>query len=93
DFLWLKSLIWPEHKDRRALFEKAANCFVKNPVELVEGDGVDLLKDVVETLPKDTVICIFHTHVANQMTEATKIDLLKKVEEIGKQRDVFHLYN
>lgn len=67
DYLWLKSLIWPEHKERLELFESAANSFRESPVELIEGEGVALLTNGVETLPKDTVICIFHTHIANHL--------------------------
>ncbi|MBM7717313.1 hypothetical protein JOC94_004340 [Bacillus thermophilus] len=93
DYLWLKSLIWPEHKERKELFEKSAKCFNENPVELLEGDGVALLTEVVETLPKNTAICIFHTHVANQIPEDLKYDLLNKIKTIGSKRDVFHLYN
>ncbi|HLR63033.1 MAG TPA: DUF2332 domain-containing protein [Lentibacillus sp.] len=93
DYLWLKSLIWPEHQDRLALFEKAVERFTDNPVELIEDDGIALLEDVVETRPEDTVICIFHTHVANQIPEHAKYELLGKVKKIGSNRDVFHLYN
>lgn len=93
DYLWLKSLIWTEHQERLELFESAARCFKENPVELIEGDGVTLLTDVVETLPKDTAICIFHTHVANQIPEDSKYELLEKIKKIGSNRDVFHLYN
>jgi hypothetical protein len=93
DYLWLKSLIWTEHQERLELFESAARCFKENPVELLEGDGVALLTDVVETIPKDTSICIFHTHVANQIPEDIKYELLEKVKKIGSKRDVFHLYN
>ncbi|WP_077325233.1 DUF2332 domain-containing protein [Virgibacillus siamensis] len=93
DYLWLKALIWPEHRERLQLFEQAAECFKNNPVELIEGDGVELLPNVVESLPKDTVICIFHTHVANQLPNAVKQDLMEKVKKLGSSRDVFHLYN
>lgn len=93
DYLWLKSLIWTEHQERLELFESSARCFIENPVELIEGDGVTLLTDVVETLPKDTAICIFHTHVANQIPEDSKYELLEKIKKIGSKRDVFHLYN
>ncbi|MBS4220107.1 DUF2332 domain-containing protein [Bacillus sp. FJAT-49711] len=91
--LWLKSLIWPEHRDRVLLFEKAAQLFIENPVELIEGDGVTLLPDVVEQAPADSAICIFHTHVANQMPEELKHKLIKIIKTLGAQRDVFHLYN
>lgn len=93
DYLWLKSLIWPEHQERLELFESASLCFGENPVELIEGDGVTLLTEVVESLPRDTIICIFHTHVANQIPEDLKFELLDKIKNIGNQRDVFHIYN
>ncbi|MGE7604431.1 DUF2332 domain-containing protein [Peribacillus sp. NPDC097675] len=93
DYLWLKSLIWPEHQDRMELFESAVRCFKENPVELIEGDGVALLTGLVDTIPEDSVICIFHTHVANQMSEDIKYTLLEKIKKIGSQRDIFHIYN
>lgn len=93
DYLWLKSLIWPEHNERLEMFENAAKCLKENPVKLIEGDGITLLTDVVEDLPKDTTICIFHTHVANQIPEASKHELINTIKRIGKRRDVFHLYN
>lgn len=95
DSLWLNALIWPEHKDRRALFEQAVDCMnrYKNEITLIEGDGVELLPTVAEQTPLDTTLCIFHTHVANQMPEEVKQKLLKQVNQIGKNRDVFHLYN
>lgn len=93
DYLWLKALMWPEHSERLALFEDAAKCYQENPVELIEGDGIALLKDVIKTVPQDTTLCVFHTHVANQMPEELKYKLLDQMKEIGSKRDVFHLYN
>lgn len=93
DYLWLKSLIWPNHHERRKLFEKAANYVRKNPLTLIEGDGVTLLSEISKKTPKDHVICVFHTHVANQMPLKSKIRLLEEIKTIGKDRDIFHLYN
>lgn len=93
DYLWLKSLIWPEHQERLDLFEKAAKRFNENPIKLIEGDGVGLLPEVVDSLPKESPICIFHTHVANQIPERLKHELLATIKTIGQKRDVFHLYN
>ncbi len=93
DYLWLKSLIWPEHQERLELFEKAAQRFNEEPAKLIEGDGVRLLPKIVETLPGDTPICIFHTHVANQIPETLKHELTATINTLGQTRDVFHLYN
>jgi hypothetical protein len=93
DYLWLKSLIWPEHKERIELFEKAASFLKKHRIHLIEGDGVALLPEIVKNIPEDTAICIFHTHVANQIPKEAKLRLQEQVKAIGQTRDVFHLYN
>ena len=93
DYVWLKSLIWPEHIERLELFEKAAECYKENPIGLIEGDGVNLLKEVLVKLSEDTAICVFHTHVANQLPEELKVKLVETIKETGKGKDVFHIYN
>ena len=59
----------------------------------LDGDGIDLLPKFISKAPKDSVICIFHTHVANQISEEMKKQLLQMIEGIGRSRDVFHIYN
>lgn len=62
-------------------------------MELIQGDGVRLLKPRVDSIDRDTIVCIFHTHVANQMSLETKYELLHQVDLIGENRDVCHIYN
>lgn len=93
DYLWLKALIWPEHFERRELFEKAVNCLKENKINLIEADGIKILPEVVKQLSNDSILCIFHTHVANQIPVEGKQNLLKTIEDISKNRDLFHLYN
>lgn len=93
DYVWLRSLIWPEHKERLEMFDNAAACLKEQAVKLIEGDGVSLLLEIAEQLPEDAVICVFHTHVANQIPENVKHKLVDQIKEIGAKRDVFHLYN
>jgi hypothetical protein len=93
DFLWLKALIWPEHLERRELFEKAASYVSNQTLSLIEGDGVEILRSLASEIPEDQVICVFHTHVANQMSVDTKGKLLEYIKEIGTRRPIFHVYN
>lgn len=93
DYLWLKALIWPEHKERNTDFERAAHSLKGHTIELIEGDVVAILPEIVQTVSKDSSLCIFHTHVANQMPAETKKKLCKQIKVFGKERDVFHLYN
>ncbi|MBS4176921.1 DUF2332 domain-containing protein [Lederbergia citrea] len=95
DSLWLNALIWPEHKERRFLFEQALVCLMnyKDELDLIEGDGVELLQRLPGQIPNDSIICIYHTHVANQMPVDVKNRLIDNVKNIAKERDVFHIYN
>ncbi|KWU62684.1 hypothetical protein AWW70_14800 [Bacillus mycoides] len=93
DYLWLRALIWPEHKERLELFDQAATLVKEKSVQLIEEDGVALLPAIANQIREDAVICIFHTHVANQIPENVKHKLEKQIKEIGAKRDVFHLYN
>ena len=92
-YLWLKALIWPEHTDRITNFEKASQCYNKQLVSLIEGNGVKLLFDIATKTPQDSVICVFHTHVANQIPMEDKLELQEHIKSLGEQRDIFHLYN
>lgn len=91
--LWLKALIWPEHTERISNLEKAARIRKKMSLELIEGDGVEKLPEIASTIGHDSIICVFHTHVANQIPEEEKYKLEARIRELGGTRDVFHLYN
>ncbi|WP_422661247.1 DUF2332 domain-containing protein [Paenibacillus sp. EC2-1] len=93
DYLWLKALIWPEHKERNTYFEKAADYLKSQPIELIEGDGISILPEIIPTISQDSSICIFHTHVANQIPADSKNKLSAQIQSLGNEREVFHLYN
>ncbi|MDP4147724.1 MAG: DUF2332 domain-containing protein, partial [Bacillota bacterium] len=93
DYLWLMALIWPNHNERRKLFEKSSHFIKATPIKFIEGDGVALISKLSNQIPRDSVLCIFHTHVANQIPLENKKKLLEEIKAIGSDRDVFHLYN
>lgn len=74
--------------------EQIANLFRNFSIKECKGSSVlyEYLS-IVEQISEDAVICIFHTHVANQIPEQVKHKLEKQIQEIGAKRDVFHLYN
>jgi hypothetical protein len=93
DYLWLKSLIWPEHAERNKNFENAARCLKDQSIELIEGDGVKLLYEIASTIPQWSTLCVFHTHVSNQMSQEDKYKLVEQIQRLGEGRNVFHIYN
>lgn len=93
DYSWLQSLIWPEHHDRRAIFKQASRIASEHQLDLIEGDGVERLVDIAEKIPESSTICVFHTHVANQIPEQKKHELQANIKQLGQSRDIYHLYN
>ncbi|WP_281657708.1 DUF2332 domain-containing protein [Halobacillus sp. Cin3] len=91
--MWLKALIWPEHKERRENLEQAVQELRLNPPDFFEGDGVDVLPKLARRVPVEETLCIFHTHVANQMPDDGKHLLHKRLMDISSTRPVFHIYN
>lgn len=92
--LWLRSLIWPGNHDRVSMLEHAAEVLKQQTgIQFREGDGTALLPEIVRSIPEEAVICVFHTHVANQIPEASKQKLLHHLNVIGSVRDIVHVYN
>ena len=87
NLLWLTALIWPEHEERRRLLNLTAGNLAHANLNLLEGDGVQLLPEITNSIPKSQTLVIFHTHVANQFSFQTKQMLLDQIKQINKQRN------
>lgn len=90
---WLRALIWPEHRERREVLDAALQHGSAINLDLRQGDGFSMLADVVSELPEGTVACIYHTHVANQISRESAETFLTELAEIGKSRDLIHIFN
>ena len=90
---WLLALIWPEHEERRKRLEKVIEITRRAKLELREGDAVEELLPMSRATPEDSLLCIYHTWVANQMTDRQRVKLLDVIETIGRSRDLCHIYN
>ncbi len=89
---WLHALIWPEHEERRNRLAKVIEITRHAKMELREGDAILHLREMSQQAPQDSLLCIYHTWVANQMTREQRERLLDLVDEIGKQRDLCHIH-
>jgi hypothetical protein len=90
---WLKALVWPEHEERRQLLDAALSLRREENIEMVVGDGVEVLSTYVDGIPKGVVPIVFHTHVANQLSFESKESLQQEVDRQGRLRDIVHLHN
>ncbi|MEM6914976.1 MAG: DUF2332 family protein, partial [Verrucomicrobiota bacterium] len=90
---WLRALVWPEHQERRATLDAAIQHRSAFELDLREGDGFSMVSDVVRQIPDTSVVCIYHTHVANQISPETQELFLSELSEIGSDRDLIHVFN
>lgn len=93
DYLWMKALIWPDHYERIDMLEAVKKIAEKEEITFIEDDALKVLMKAVDRVEKEDVLFIFHTHVANQMTQEQKDSLVQIVELIGERRVVYHVHN
>ncbi|KGR89227.1 DUF2332 domain-containing protein [Lysinibacillus odysseyi] len=93
DLEWMLALIWPEHEERRRQLLKAKEINDSIPKDFYEGDAVTLLPHVIQTIPVECQIVIFHTHVANQFPPELKRQYIDTLQAISYERSLYHVYN
>jgi hypothetical protein len=89
---WLQALVWPEHFDRKVRLSKAVKIALDNPVNMMEGDAISLLPDILEEVNQSIVPFVYHTWVANQMSSEQREQLLLIIDEFGQKRDIVHIH-
>ncbi|WP_089718596.1 DUF2332 domain-containing protein [Candidatus Entotheonella palauensis] len=89
--LWLRALVWPENRQRAALLSHAIDVAREHPPQLQSGDGLSLLPDILQDIPQDMALCVFHTHVLNQFSPEARDRLATLLETHAATRDVYRL--
>lgn len=93
ELLWLEALIWPEQTERRELLKEAVKIRSQHDLLLKDCNGFDEAIRIAVDIDKQAPVCIFHTHVANQIPNEDRILFLKKIDDLGKNRNIVHLFN
>jgi hypothetical protein len=69
---WLQMLVWPEHDDRRARLAAAVELAREDPPVLVRGDLLTDLPALVEQVPGDATLVVFHSAVLAYLSEGDR---------------------
>lgn len=64
--LWLESLVWPEHHERRSRLKAALDILQTVPVEFVAGSALETLPEVFDRLPADEPVVVMNSMVLVQ---------------------------
>ncbi|MBM4296646.1 MAG: DUF2332 domain-containing protein [Deltaproteobacteria bacterium] len=71
DALWLRALVWPEHLKRAELLGHAIGIARQQRLELIAGDGVERLSEVMGLVPAEAVLSVVRifTRIPSQSRE------------------------
>lgn len=86
--LWLRALIWPEQRDRAALLAQAIKVARHNPPPLLAGDAIALLPGVLEQVPADAALCVYHSFTLNQFASEARERFASLIAECAAQRNL-----
>lgn len=87
--LWLRALVWPEHRARAARLEKAiAHAQDRQPF-LIQGDALDILPPALTAIAPEIPIVLFHSFVLNQFSERARAQYYALLQEFGTRRRIY----
>ena len=89
--LWLRALNWPEHQDRAAQLQAAIALVQHDAPELVEGDAVEVLAQVVNQVPAGSTLCIFHNSALIYFPKEGRRKFGQIIEQLSLTRDIYWL--
>ena len=85
---WPRALVWPERFDEARMLEDALAMAKGDPPLLFAGDALELLPEVLESIPSDSTLCLYHSNTLNQFPREARERFLQLVEEHGSVRDL-----
>jgi hypothetical protein len=85
--LWLRALIWPEHRERARLLERAIVVAQRDPPLLLHGDAVEVLPKILSSIPPDSALCIFR--VWTFLPKRAREELSSLLTRFGQKQDLF----
>lgn len=89
--LWLRALVWPDQPERAERLINAIALAQNQPLDLVTGDALEVLAGIVERLPREATLCVFHCHTLNQFPPEKRVQFLALLTRLSQARPVFHL--
>ncbi|ACV46314.1 MULTISPECIES: DUF2332 domain-containing protein [Halomicrobium] len=91
DVEWLGALTWPEHDQRRAALSDAVAVARRDPPRLIEGDAIDELPRILDTIPADVPVVVYSTLVLYQLPDEVRANLRDLIATRARERQLHWL--
>jgi len=86
--MWLRALVWPENVEQQDQLLAAIQIAGEHPPRLLQGDGSDLLPELLEDAPPLATLCVFATHTLHQFPADSLRTLLQTMQRYSVSRPV-----
>lgn len=91
DANWLQALVIPDQQSRHERLAAAIDVVRADPPELVAGDALEVLTDLISDAPADAALCIFSTLTLYQLSEDEIADLRAQMTKYSHDRPIHWL--
>jgi hypothetical protein len=88
---WLRSLIWPDQRDRVLLLDKALGVLKKNPPRIVAGDCAEKIPEIAAGMPDTGPVCLLFSHSVNQAFKNGRVGLTSLFGALSATRTIFEV--
>ena len=85
---WLKALVWPERREEATILDNAIELAQDHPPTLLAGDALELLPQVLQGIPPDSTLCLYHSHMLNQLSQEARGRFEDIIDQHGAARDL-----
>jgi hypothetical protein len=83
DVRWLETLVWPEQQHRLARLRAAVEIARADPPNLIAGDLVAALPQLVASASEGSTVVVFHSAVLNYVTPEVRSEFIALVDALG----------
>ncbi len=89
---WLEACTWPDQVDRIERLRLAMTQAQQSATNIITGDAVDRVADVVSTIDAITLPVIVNSWVLAYLPPDRRVDYRRQLEGIGQHRDLTWIY-
>src|SRR3954451_12987952 len=89
--LWLRALVWPEHRDRFAELATALDVIALDPPTVLQGDAIVMLPHLDAELAADIPLVVFHSMVRVHVAADRRGVFDAAITALGRRRRLLHV--
>jgi hypothetical protein len=89
--LWLRALVWPDHRQRADCLDAAVALALRSAPKLVCGDALTVLPGILANVPRQWTLCVYHSSVLYQFSSDEGDQLASLLANTSIERPVWQV--